>query len=110
MIVSSSLNFLNSICSISLQFIFEVQFLQNSKNLRKFQALSEKGKSIEGVRQWPYKAAARALEVIPRTLVQNCGGATVRQLTALRAKHAQATENWTWGINGCTGELVSWFG
>ncbi|VDN53303.1 unnamed protein product [Dracunculus medinensis] len=69
-------------------------------------ALSEKGKSIEGVRQWPYKAAARALEVIPRTLVQNCGGATVRQLTALRAKHAQATENWTWGINGCTGELI----
>lgn len=28
---------------------------------------------IEGVRQWPYKAVAAALEVIPRTLIQNCG-------------------------------------
>ncbi|KAM3719903.1 T-complex protein 1 subunit gamma [Dirofilaria immitis] len=70
------------------------------------QALNEKGKSIEGVRQWPYKAAAHALEVIPRTLVQNCGGSTIRQLTALRAKHAQAASNWTWGIDGCTGQLV----
>ncbi|VDK78892.1 unnamed protein product [Litomosoides sigmodontis] len=70
------------------------------------QALNEKGKSIEGVRQWPYKAAAHALEVIPRTLVQNCGGSTIRQLTALRAKHAQATNNWTWGIDGCTGQLA----
>uniref|UniRef100_A0A915PVK1 T-complex protein 1 subunit gamma n=1 Tax=Setaria digitata TaxID=48799 RepID=A0A915PVK1_9BILA len=70
------------------------------------QALNEKGKSIEGVRQWPYKAAAHALEVIPRTLVQNCGGSTIRQLTALRAKHAQAANNWTWGINGCTGQLA----
>ncbi|CAG9533160.1 unnamed protein product [Cercopithifilaria johnstoni] len=70
------------------------------------QALNEKGKSIEGVRQWPYKAAAHALEVIPRTLVQNCGGSTIRQLTALRAKHAQATNNWTWGIDGCSGQLA----
>ncbi|VIO93320.1 T-complex protein 1, gamma subunit, putative [Brugia malayi] len=70
------------------------------------QALNEKGKSIEGVRQWPYKAAAHALEVIPRTLVQNCGGSTIRQLTALRAKHAQAPSNWTWGIDGCTGQLA----
>ncbi|KAL3994189.1 T-complex protein 1 gamma subunit [Acanthocheilonema viteae] len=70
------------------------------------QALNEKSKSIEGVRQWPYKAVAHALEVIPRTLVQNCGGSTIRQLTALRAKHAQATNNWTWGIDGCTGQLA----
>ncbi|PIO70303.1 TCP-1/Cpn60 chaperonin family protein [Teladorsagia circumcincta] len=70
------------------------------------QAITEKGKSMEGVRQWPYKAIARALEVIPRTLIQNCAGNTIRQLTALRAKHAQNAENWTWGINGTTGELV----
>lgn len=69
--------------------------------------MNEKSKSIEGVRQWPYKAVARALEVIPRTLIQNCGGSTIRQLTALRAKHAQnADKNWTWGIDGVTGELV----
>jgi len=70
------------------------------------QALNEKAKTIESVRQWPYKAVARALEVIPRTLIQNCGGSTIRQLTALRAKHAQADENWTWGIDGTSGELV----
>ena len=68
--------------------------------------LEEKSKTVEGVLQWPYKAIARALEVIPRTLIQNCGGSTIRQLTALRAKHAQSSDYWTWGINGRTGELV----
>lgn len=70
-------------------------------------ALNEKGKSIQGVRNGPYKAVASALEIIPRTLIQNCGGSTIRQLTALRAKHAQDPDkNWTWGINGQTGELA----
>lgn len=68
--------------------------------------LKEHAKSIKGVRKMPYIAIANSLEVIPRTLVQNCGGSTIRQLTALRAKHAQAPENWTWGIDGCTGQLV----
>lgn len=48
----------------------------------------EKSKSIQGVSQWPYKAVAQALEIIPRTLAQNCGANTIRTLTALRAKHA----------------------
>ena len=52
-----------------------------------------------------YRAVASALEVIPRTLAQNCGGDTVRLITALRAKHASG-ENKTWGINGNTGELA----
>jgi T-complex protein 1 subunit gamma len=69
------------------------------------QALTEKAKSMQGVRQWPYRALARSLEVIPRTLIQNCGGSSIRQLTALRAKHAQG-ENFTWGIDGTTGQLV----
>jgi T-complex protein 1 subunit gamma len=42
---------------------------------------------VEGVHQWPYKALASALEVIPRTLAQNCGGDVVRMLTDLRARH-----------------------
>lgn len=72
-----------------------------------FQALTEKSKSIQGVRSGPYKAVANAFEIIPRTLIQNCGGSTIRQLTALRAKHAQdPAKNWTWGINGNTGELA----
>ncbi|XP_047003488.1 T-complex protein 1 subunit gamma [Schistocerca americana] len=68
------------------------------------QALTEKAKSVQGVGQWPYQAVAQALEVIPRTLAQNCGANTIRTLTALRAKHA--TGGSTWGINGDTGELA----
>nr|QBH73658.1 chaperonin [Frankliniella cephalica] len=68
------------------------------------QALAEKGKSIQGVSQWPYRAVASALEIIPRTLAQNCGANTIRTLTALRAKHAAGGS--TWGINGETGELA----
>lgn len=68
-------------------------------------ALTEKAKSIEGVAQWPYKALARALEIVPRTLIQNCGGNVIRELTALRAKHA-AGDAHNWGIDGNTGEIV----
>ncbi len=48
------------------------------------QALLEKSKSITGLHQLPYRALAESLEVIPRTLIQNCGGHTIRILTALR--------------------------
>lgn len=48
------------------------------------QHLNEKAKSITGVHQWPYKAVAKALEVLPRTLIQNCGANTIRTITALR--------------------------
>uniref|UniRef100_A0A1W7R9I1 T-complex protein 1 subunit gamma n=1 Tax=Hadrurus spadix TaxID=141984 RepID=A0A1W7R9I1_9SCOR len=68
------------------------------------QVLNERSKTITGVQQWPYQAVAKALEVIPRTLIQNCGGDMIRTLTALRAKHA-TPGNETWGINGETGEL-----
>merc|ERR1719312_1360500 len=69
--------------------------------------LMEKGKSMSGVLQWPYRAAAAALEVIPRTLANNCGANPIRSLTALRAKHAlEAEKNVNWGINGESGELT----
>ncbi|KAH6713601.1 T-complex protein 1 gamma subunit [Leptodontidium sp. 2 PMI_412] len=66
--------------------------------------LGQLAKSIEGVQQWPYKAVAEAMEVIPRTLIQNAGASPVRVLTALRAKHAEGGS--TWGIDGETGKLV----
>lgn len=67
--------------------------------------LEEKAKSITGVHQWPFRALARSFEVIPRTLIQNCGANVIRTLTALRAKHT--TEgNGTWGVDGDTGEIV----
>jgi len=69
--------------------------------------LTQKAKTLKGVVQWPYKAVASALEVIPRTLAQNCGANTIRTLTALRAKHAKEEEkNVNWGINGETGDLA----
>lgn len=67
--------------------------------------LSEKAKTIEGVAQWPYQAVADAFEVIPRTLVQNCGGKPIRVLSELRAKQAEG--HYTYGIDGDTGKIVN---
>jgi len=67
-------------------------------------ALQEKAKSISGVKQWPYASVAQALEVIPRTLAQNCGANIIRLLTTLRAKHASGEHHF--GVNGESGELA----
>lgn len=48
--------------------------------------LNKKARSIEGVEGWPFRAVAEAMEVIPRTLVQNCGGNAIRVLTQLRVR------------------------
>ena len=48
--------------------------------------LHAKAKSIVGVEGWPYRAVADAMEVIPRTLVQNSGGNAMRVLTELRVR------------------------
>jgi T-complex protein 1 subunit gamma len=67
--------------------------------------LKERSKLIDGVQQWPFKAVGTALEVIPRTLAQNCGADTVRVVTQLRAKKA-ADAYPTWGIDGMKGKLA----
>lgn len=67
-------------------------------------ALTQKSKAMTGVEQWPYRALAQALEVIPQTLIQNCGVSTIRLLTSLRAQHTQENCE-TWGVNGATGTL-----
>lgn len=66
--------------------------------------LGQLARGIEGVQQWPYKAVAEAMEVIPRTLIQNAGQSPVKVLTALRAKHAEGQSSW--GIDGDKGTLV----
>jgi len=90
--------------------------------------LFEKSKSIPGVEQYPYHSVAIGFEVVPRTLIQNCGVDVVKVLTSLRAKHAAGTttttststaavtvtptetsaapSNSSWGVNGETGEIV----
>jgi len=73
-------------------------------------AITEEALKIEGVEQWPFKAIGQALEVIPRTLAQNCGANVIRTLTKLRAKHAEASETGgkacTFGIDGNKGTIV----
>ncbi|KAI1937322.1 T-complex protein 1 subunit gamma [Ophidiomyces ophidiicola] len=66
--------------------------------------LAQLAKSIEGVQQWPYKAVAEAMEVIPRTLAQNAGQNAIRILTGLRAKHVEGHS--TYGLDGDTGAIV----
>jgi len=59
--------------------------------------------AVQGMEQGPYRAVGEALEVIPRTLAQNCGANVIRTLTKLRAKHFDAA-NVTFGIDGNTGD------
>jgi len=67
--------------------------------------LNEKARSITGVEQWPYRAVAKALEVVPRTLIQNCGANPIRTITALRAKHSTGEQS-HWGVDGEGGTIV----
>jgi T-complex protein 1 subunit gamma len=75
--------------------------------------LAQLAKGVEGVAQWPYRAIAEAMEVIPRTLIQNSGNSPIRVLTQLRAKHNEAggtaeaskNVNSTWGIDGDAGKI-----
>lgn len=62
-------------------------------------------KNVTGLQLKPFKAVAHALEVIPRTLAQNCGGDVVRLLTELRAKHAQEGGLF-YGIDGNRGVIT----
>lgn len=57
----------------------------------------------------PYRAMCQVLEIIPKTLAQNCGANIIRTLTTLRAKHAAHTDSTkpcAWGIDGLTGEII----
>lgn len=66
--------------------------------------LQQKSKSIDGVMQWPYRAVAEAMEVIPRTLIQNAGASPIRILTQLRAKQAEGKS--TFGVDGDSGNVI----
>lgn len=79
--------------------------------------LREAGHKVtEGLQKGPFLAVGEAMEVIPRTLAQNCGVSVIRTVTQLRAKHAAAAaasedslvkNKCNWGINGITGELAN---
>ncbi|KPI34331.1 T-complex protein 1 subunit gamma [Cyphellophora attinorum] len=44
------------------------------------------------------------MEVIPRTLIENCGGSPIRILTQLRSKHAEKQHSW--GVDCDTGSII----
>lgn len=69
--------------------------------------LEEHAKGMQGVEKGPFLAVAEALECIPRTLIQNCGGDVVKRMSELRAKHATSStgEASFWGIDGISGQL-----
>jgi len=69
------------------------------------QKLIEQSKLQEPVIANAYKAAGTSLEVISRTLLENCGADIIRVQTQLRAKHA-AGANVNWGIDGEKGVLA----
>lgn len=73
-------------------------------------AILDQINTVPGTQQGPYKAVAAALEIIPRTLSENCGAKTIRLITELRSKHKilpdGTDEGLNWGINGILGELA----
>ena len=51
--------------------------------------LNEYAKKTEGLQLWQFKALATSLEVIQRTLTQNCEANVVCMMTELRSKHSK---------------------
>lgn len=65
--------------------------------------LNANSDNVDGSMRYPYKAVAEALEIIPRTLVSNCGKQPIKVLTELRAQHQKSSY---FGIDGITGAIV----
>jgi len=65
--------------------------------------LRKQANTVQGQMAFPYKAVAKALEVIPQTIAQNCGADTIRVMTKLRAAHADGKA--TTAIDGEKGVL-----
>jgi len=69
-------------------------------------ALQKAALQVQGVHKLPYQAISQSMEVIPRTLADNCGVSVIRTITQLRSKHASSNSHSRWGINGITGDIV----
>ena len=67
--------------------------------------LVDQAASVPPSEQLAYRTVARALEVVPRTLIQNCGSNPIRVLSELRAK-LQADLKVSWSIDGHSGKVV----
>ncbi len=65
--------------------------------------LVDQAASVPPSEQLAYRTVARALEVVPRTLIQNCGSNPIRVLSELRAK-LQVDLKASWSIDGHSGK------
>eukprot|EP00392_Amoebophrya_sp_AT5.2_P010626 g10691.t1 len=68
--------------------------------------LKHLAKSQQGTKQYVYQAVASAFEVIPRSLLHNCGASVVRCLTDLRSRHGDPDKACGLGIDGNVGKIV----
>eukprot|EP00753_Platysulcus_tardus_P015460 PLAT5019.4.p2 GENE.PLAT5019.4~~PLAT5019.4.p2 ORF type:complete len:539 (-),score=319.74 PLAT5019.4:152-1768(-) len=73
--------------------------LELARQLRLF------AKEAAGLDMYAIESFARALEVVPRTLLENAGVDVVRKITELRALHAGGDKPAS-GVDGETGEIV----
>ena len=55
--------------------------------------LQSEAKTQSGLDASPFAAVGEALEVIPRTLCQNCGADTIRVITKLRVGEEEGCES-----------------
>jgi T-complex protein 1 subunit gamma len=69
--------------------------------------LRKKSSQLDSIEQLAYERVAVAFEVIPRTLIQNCGQSPMRVLTELRSIHSSDPSKSSIGINGMTGEIAN---
>lgn len=67
--------------------------------------LQAKSQEVATLEQWGMMAVSKALEVIPRTLAQNCGADVVRTIAQLRSAHV-CEGGVNKGIDGLSGEIV----
>jgi T-complex protein 1 subunit gamma len=103
-------NNLKDAMSVARNIVFDSRILPGGgvTEMAVGKAIMDAAKTYEGVGQWPMRAVAAALEVIPRTLIDNCGGKTISVLTDLRAKHAgyANTVCCPWGVDGKEGQVA----
>lgn len=69
--------------------------------------LLSKAATLGGEERLAYEAVAHTLEVIPRTLIGNCGASVIRLITELRSIHAahSGSEPCPMGVDGTAGKI-----
>lgn len=69
------------------------------------QRLEEHGQAIGGINGIVLQYFAKALEIIPSTLAENCGLNPINTVTSMRNRHKNGEKNC--GLNGKTGLVVA---